>query len=97
MRIKGKDILVVAGGYGEKNSALFSVELLDPSSVKGWVKGIQILKLFCKDLFDRTLYPYVLKIKTIIVVKQNFAKMPFIYYLQIHIWLLCGLDVLASE
>ena len=44
-----------------------------------------------KDLFDRghnpshlTLYPDVLKIKTIIVVKQNFAKMPFVYYLQIH-------------
>ena len=44
MRIKGKDIFVVAGGYGEKNGALFSVELLDPSSDKGWVKGI---KLFC--------------------------------------------------
>ena len=43
-----------------------------------------------KDLFDRghnpshsTLYLDVLKIKTIIVVKQNFAKMSFVYYLQI--------------
>ena len=41
-----------------------------------------------KDLFDRshnpshlTMYPDVLKIKTIIVVKQIFAKMPFVYYL----------------
>ena len=41
-----------------------------------------------KDLFDLshnlshlTLYPAVLKIKTIIVVKQNFKKMPFVYYL----------------
>ena len=33
---------------------------------------------------ELTLYPYVLKIKTIIVVKQNFSKMPFVYYLQIH-------------
>ena len=45
-----------------------------------------------KDLFDRrhnlshsTLYPDVLKIKTIIVVKQKFSKLPFVYYyLQIH-------------
>ena len=40
-----------------------------------------------KDLFDQShnllhssLYPDVLKIKTIIVEKQNFAKMPFDYY-----------------
>ena len=40
-----------------------------------------------KDLFDRehnpshlTLYPDVLKIKITIVVKQIFAKMPFVYY-----------------
>ena len=31
-----------------------------------------------------TMYPYVLKIKTIIVVKQKFAKMQFVYYLQIY-------------
>ena len=31
---------------------------------------------------ESTLYPDVLKIKTIIVVKQNIAKMLFIYYLQ---------------
>ena len=44
-----------------------------------------------KDLFDpnhnashSTLYPDVLKIKTIIVVKQKFAKTPFVYYLQIY-------------
>ena len=43
-----------------------------------------------KDLFDRshnptlTLYPDVLKIKTIFVVKQNFAKMPHVCYLQIY-------------
>ena len=45
-----------------------------------------------KDLFDHshnlshsTLYPDVLKIKTIpIVLKQKFAKIPFVYYLQIH-------------
>ena len=43
-----------------------------------------------KDLFDwshntshSSLYPDVLKIKTIIVEKQNLAKMPFVYYLQI--------------
>ena len=41
-----------------------------------------------KDLFDwghnpshSTLYPDVLKIKTTIVEKKNFAKMPFVYYL----------------
>ena len=41
-------------------------------------------------MFDRghnpshsTLYPDVLKIKTIIVAKQIFSKMPFVYYLQI--------------
>ena len=56
-----------------------------------------------KDLFDRRIYPShltlhadVLKIKTIIVVNQKFAKMPFVYYLQIHFWLLCSLDVLAA-
>ena len=56
-----------------------------------------------KDLFDRdhnpshfTMYPDVLKIKTIIVAKQKFAKIPFVYYLQIHFWLLCGLDVLTA-
>ena len=44
-----------------------------------------------KDLFDwshnpshSTLYPDVLKIKTIIVEKQSFTKMPFIYYLQVY-------------
>ena len=44
-----------------------------------------------KDLFDwshnpshSTLYPDVLKIKTIIVEKQNFTKMPFVYYLQVN-------------
>ena len=31
-----------------------------------------------------TLYPDVLKIKTIIVVKQIFGKMSFVYYLQIY-------------
>ena len=43
-----------------------------------------------KDLFDwsynpshLTLYPDVLKIKTIIIEKQNFSKTPFVYYLQI--------------
>ena len=56
-----------------------------------------------KDLFDwghnsshLTLYPDVLKIKTIIVVLQKISKMPFVYYLQIHFWLLCSLDVLAA-
>ena len=41
-----------------------------------------------KDLFDRshnpshsTLYPEVFKIKTIIVAKQKFAKMPLVYYI----------------
>ena len=41
-----------------------------------------------KDLFNRshnpsnsTLYPDVLKIKTIIVVKQIFGKIPFVYIL----------------
>ena len=33
---------------------------------------------------ESTLYPDVLKIKTIIVVKQNFAKMPFVYFLKIN-------------
>ena len=28
--------------------------------------------------------------------ETKFVKMPFVYYLQIHIWLLCGVDVLAS-
>ena len=48
-----------------------------------WIKK---LDLKGKDLFDQshnpshsTLYPDVLKIKTIIVVKQIFAKMPFVY------------------
>ena len=45
MKIKGKHILVVVGGYGEKNNALFSVELLDPSSDKGWVKGKQLFEI----------------------------------------------------
>ena len=31
-----------------------------------------------------TLYPDVLKIKTIIVVKYKLVKMPFVYYLQIY-------------
>ena len=46
MKIKGKHILVVVGGYGEKNNALFSVELLDPSSDKGWVKGKQLFEIY---------------------------------------------------
>ena len=44
-----------------------------------------------KDVFDRShnpshsrLYPDVLKIKTIIVLKQNFSKIPFVYYLPIY-------------
>ena len=44
-----------------------------------------------KDLFDQshnpshsTLYPDVLKIKTIIVEKQNFTKMLFVYFLQVY-------------
>ena len=45
MKIKGKHILVVVGGYGEKNNALYSVELLDPSSDKGWVKGKQLFEI----------------------------------------------------
>ena len=57
------------------------------------------------DLFDwshnplhLTLYPDVLKIKkTIIFLKIKFAKMPFVSKLQIHFWLLCGLDILAAE
>ena len=56
-----------------------------------------------KDLFDWShnpshsiLYPDVLKIKTMIFVKQNFAKMPFVYYLQIHFWQLWSWDVLAA-
>ena len=47
---------------------------------------------------ESTLYPDVLKIKTIIVVKQNFAKMPFVYYLQIThpcIWIQCRFDRLC--
>ena len=39
-----------------------------------------------KDLFDQdhnsshlTMYPDILKLKTIIVVKQKFAKLPFVY------------------
>ena len=47
---------------------------------------------------ESTLYPDVLKIKTIIVVKQNFAKMPFVYYLQIHyLATLMPGDVQATE
>ena len=42
-------------------------------------------KICSTCLSHSTLYPDVLKIKTIIVVKQNFAKIPFVsYYLQIH-------------
>ena len=55
-----------------------------------------------KDLFDpfhnssySTLYSDVLKIKTIIVKKQNIAKMPFVYYLQFH--KLPRRDVQAAE
>ena len=47
-----------------------------------------------------TFYPDVLKIKTIIVVKQIFSKMPFVYYLQINksiIWQPCCQDVQAAE
>ena len=28
--------------------------------------------------------------------KQNLSEMPFVYYLQIHYWLLCSLEVLAA-
>ena len=60
-----------------------------------------------KDLFDRehnpshsSLCPDVLKIKTIIVVNKKFAKMPFVYYLQIYKsisgYSIYGLDVLAA-
>ena len=55
---------------------------LTPFTVCLWI----ILMIIGKDLFDwrhnpshLTLYRDVLKIKTIIVVKQNFAKMPFVY------------------
>ena len=58
-----------------------------------------------KDLFDWShnpshslLYPDVLKIKTIIVVKQLFEKMPFVFinYKSI-IWQPCCPDVQAAE
>ena len=56
-----------------------------------------------KDLLARehnpshsTLYPDILKTKTTTLVKQKFAKMSFVYYLQINFWLLCSLDVLAA-
>ena len=56
-----------------------------------------------KDLFDwshntshSSLYPDVLKIKNNNYFETKFLKMPFLYNLQIHIWLLCGMDVLAS-
>ena len=49
--------------------------------------GIWIARRKGKDLFDRfhnpshsTLYPDVLKMKTILVEKQNFIKMSFVYY-----------------
>ena len=49
--------------------------------------GIWIARRKGKDLFDwfhnpshSTLYPDVLKMKTILVEKQNFIKMSFVYY-----------------
>ena len=50
-----------------------------------------------KESVKLTLYPDVLKIKTIIVVKQNFAKMAFVYYLQIHDLATLMPDVQATE
>ena len=41
MKINGKSIIVVAGGAGG-NEAGFTVELLDPTSNKGWIIGMQI-------------------------------------------------------
>ena len=38
MEVNGKVLLVVAGGEGK--SYLDSVEILDPTSNKGWIKGI---------------------------------------------------------
>ena len=63
-----------------------------------------IILLCAKDMFDRrhnpshlTLYPDFLKIKTIIVVKQKFAKIPFVYYLQIYKSISGVLCSLAAE
>ena len=67
-----------------------------------------IIDVWCKDLLDRdhnpshlTLNSNVLKIKkTIIVVKQIFTKMAFVYYLKIYksiIWQPCCQDVQAAE
>ena len=41
MNMNGKTVLVVAGGFNF-DSKLQSVEILDPSSNKGWVKGLLI-------------------------------------------------------
>ena len=54
-----------------------------PSIGKNSIQSIFIYKnlFYCSHNPSHwSLYPDVLKIKTLIVVKQNFAKMPFVYY-----------------
>ena len=61
------DYLAAHSGLKSKKSAIFAQR-----SVWQETQSVEL-----------TMYPDVLKIKTIIIVKQNVAKMPFVYYLQI--------------
>ena len=40
MTLNGRTILVVAGGYGNSNGFLDSVEILDPSGYNVWTQGL---------------------------------------------------------
>ena len=39
MKVDGKTMIVVAGGYTRPKTFLDTVEILDPTSDKGWISG----------------------------------------------------------
>ena len=39
MRIDGKVVIIIAGGFTKQETFLDSVEILDPMSEQGWIPG----------------------------------------------------------
>ena len=48
MKLNGKNIIVVAGGT-HLDEFLDSVELLDPKSKHGWIKGTYLYQIFISE------------------------------------------------
>ena len=77
-------LILVTDQEPKTRSLGFGIVWIEPSQRSVWPSH---------NSSHSTLYPDVLKIKTIIVEKKNCSNMPLVYYLQIHFWQLCSLDV----